>query len=368
MDACRVVERELRDLSNIGARIVCSSVVVLTIVGLMACGGSGRRDDQGGAIAVARIGGAAITRPAFLHWMTVMTPQHVVPDPPRYAACVGRQHARAPQATVRGLRERCRQQYLALKQQVLDFLISSQWLIGEAADEGLAVSAQEVSQRFAERKASFASVAEFQESLKAIAQTLADVKLEIEAELAASKIRRRLGESEPKVTRGEIVRYYKRHIASYHIPEKRYFDIGENFPSAAVARSKRSDVKAGRESLHESLPRKSFTDYNGEKRIIYEAIFKATPHVVSAPIRLNNLYFLIDVTRITPPYVQSLAQVQRAIARKLSSQRRRRTLAAFVSAWRRRWTARTDCDIAYVVQKCRQHFGHKVPEDPLQLN
>jgi foldase protein PrsA len=265
-------------------------------------------------------------------------------------------------------KQECRQQYQALATQALTFLISSQWLVGEAARQGAPVTGREVAARLAEKKKSFASAAEFQESLKAIAHTPGDLELEIRSELAEDKIRKRLIAQEPKITPSEVAAYYHRHIANYHIPERRYFDIGENFSSAAEARSKRKAVGAGEESIHESLPRKPFTDYNGEKRIIYEAIFKAKPHVVSAPIRLNDLYFLIDVTRITRPYVQSLAQVRRAIDEKLTSVRRRRTLATFIAAWRRRWTARTDCNAAYVVPKCRQYKGPEAPEEPLQLN
>jgi foldase protein PrsA len=354
-------------LSGICTRVIFLSVAAAITISLADCGSGGVRSGRHDPVVV-RVGDAAITQPTVTHWMAILAPQHAVPDPPRYAACIARQRALAPQVTGAGLKEQCRQQYQSLRRQVLTSLISSQWLVGEAADQGMPVSAQEVSQRLAEKQASFATLAEFQESLNAIDHTIADLKFEIRAELAAEKIRRRFDRGEPKITRSEIADYYKRHIKSYHIPELRYFDIGENFPTAAVARQKRRDVAAGRESIHESLPRKSFTDYNGEKRIIYEVIFKAKPHVVSPPIRLNEWFYLINVTRITAPYVQSLAQVQQAIGKKLASEQQRRRLAAFVAAWRKRWTARTDCDTDDVVQKCRQYGGPKAPEDPVQLN
>jgi hypothetical protein len=346
---------------------MCSATATAGVVGLVACGGnSAASSAHSDAIAV-QLGGRTIKASAVAHWIAVLAPQHVAPIPPRYAACIVRQRSLARRSTGVTHKQECRQQYQALATQALTFLISSQWLIGEAARQGMPVTEREVAARLAEKKNSFANVTEFQESLKAIAHSPADLKLEIQAELAEDKIRKRVIAQEPKSTRSEIATYYRRHIATYHIPERRYFDIGENFSSAAEAKKKRKAVGAGKESIHESLPRKLFTDYNGEKRIIYEAIFKAKPHVVSAPIRLNNLYFLIDVTRITPPYVQSLAEVRRAIGRKLSSVRRRRALVAFIVAWRRRWTARTGCNVAYVVQKCRQYHGPKAPEDPLQL-
>jgi foldase protein PrsA len=350
-----------------GVRLIGSSAAVLaSACALVACGGSGARERV-----VARVGHSAITAAAFTHWMQAMAPQHVAPDPPHYAACIARQKALEPQSTEAALLETCRQQYQTLKQQVLGFLISSRWLIGEAADQGIGTSEPEVKRRLAEKQRSLAaSDAEFKQSLNAIDHTIADLELEIRVEVASQKIRQKLIGEEPKVTPGEVAAYYRRNIQRFHVPERRYFDIAENFHSAALARKQMREVAAGKylESLHESLPRKPFTDYNGEKRTIYEAIFKARPRVVTGPIRLNRLYFLIRVTRVAPAYVQPLAQVQGAIGKKLSAARQRRTLAAFIAAWRRKWIARTDCDAGYVVQKCRQYAASKTPEEPLALN
>jgi foldase protein PrsA len=342
--------------------------------GLAACGGSSHAAaDNGRPPVVARIGTAIIPNATLAHWMTAMAPQHVLPNPPAYAACVAHARAREPQSTKAQARATCAQEYQEVRQQAMGFLISAQWLIGEAAAEGMPVTHQDVERRLADKKRSFPnSEAEFGESLKAIDHTLADAELEIEAELAAEKIKRKLVAEEPKVTAGQVAGYYARHIARYHIPEIRYFGLFENLYSAAEARKLMRAVAAGKSSvrtaLHEKLPRKPFSDYNGEKRTIVEAIFKAPLHVLAGPVRLNDLYFVIEVTRVTRPYVQSLSHVRAAIAKRLTDQRRRKTLAAFVAAWRRRWLAKTDCQAGFIVQKCRQYRGAKTAEDPLQLN
>jgi hypothetical protein len=353
------------------ARIVCSTAAaVMIVLGCTACGGSG----GGGASAVTdepaavRVGERRISSSTVAHWMAVMAPQHVVPMPPRYDACVRRLQSTAKGSTVEALRNECRADFEQLKTRAIGFLISSYWLIEEAAREGMAVSEREVAGRVAEKRRSYASAADFQESLAAIDYTRADLRLEVEAQLARGHIERRLAEREPKVTARDIASYYRRHIARYHIPEGRYFNIGENFPSPAAARREMKAVAAGGESILESLSRKPFSDYKGEKRTIVEAIFKAKLRVVTQPIRLNNLYFLIYVTRITPAYLQSVAQVRGAIYRKLSTQRRRQTVAAFIAAWRSRWIPRTDCDRSYVVQKCRQYSGPIAPEEPLSFS
>ena len=49
---------------------------------------------------------------------------------------------RAPGPTPAQLKSQCEQQYTALKQQVLGFLISANWVIGEASDQGISVIRQ----------------------------------------------------------------------------------------------------------------------------------------------------------------------------------------------------------------------------------
>ena len=65
------------------------------------------------------------------------------------------------------------------RQRALEFLISSQWLLGEAAEEGIALPARLVEQRLDEQRESTPEGARaFQESLDATDQTTSDVQLE----------------------------------------------------------------------------------------------------------------------------------------------------------------------------------------------
>lgn len=351
-----------------GVRGICVWVVALAATcGLLACGGGGERE-----AVVIRAGAGQITNASIAHWMSVMSPQHILPIPPHYTACVANQRKIKRQATTAELHQICLLQYVATRRQALAFLITSSWLTGEAADEGVKVSGNEVKRRLAQRERSYSSKSELDQTLKAIAHTVADVELEIQAELASEKLRRKLSSEVPVVTGADITAYYRRNIRRYHIPEQRYFNIVEGLSSVRAARKMIKELHDGRSlagtSIPESLPRKSFSDYIGEKRTIYEAIFKAPLHVLSEPIRLNNAYFLIEVTRITPAHLQSLAQVRSSIDKKLTDERHRRALAAFVAAWRKKWIARTDCSSGYVTQKCRQYTSAKMPEEPLALN
>jgi foldase protein PrsA len=353
------------------ARPIGVALVAVAIAAcLQACGGGAADTSETRLATVIHVGAAPIQNVMIAHWMKLLSPQHVLPVPPHFTACLSRQRSDKPSASKAELEHACLDQYAAARQEALSFLISSRWLTEEAAAQGMPVSYGEVQQRLEQKRKSYSTEAEFKESLTAIARTVPDLRLELEGELAQEKLRRKLAAEEPKITSAAVADYYHAHAQQYHIPEERYFDIGENFPSAAFARKVMRETNAGKPlpSIHEQLPSKPYTDYNGEKRTIVEAIFKAVPNVVTGPIELNGYFFVIDITRVRPAYVQPLAQVKGAIAKKLAAEQRKRTLAAFIAAWRKRWIARTDCAPGYVVQQCRQYTGARAPEEPLAFN
>jgi hypothetical protein len=342
--------------------------VALPILALTACGGAGAARNK----AIVRVANSDLPAATLDHWIALLAPQHVVPTPPGYTACIARLSRLTPHSGAAQLKSECERQRRALVQRALDFLIAGDWLTGEASHLGVGVSNQEVAQGLARRKRTFPNgEVEFGESLKAIGYTPPDVELEVELELAAENIRRSLQRSEPGITQGQVAAYYARNIRRYLISERRRIYIAENLKGAAAARRLVAEVNRGKSlaevSLDESFQRREIVLFQGEKRTILEAIFAATPHVVAKPVELNHLYFVFEVTHVTPTHLESLASVSRSIARQLADEQRRRTLAGFISTWRRKWIAQTDCSAGYVVQKCRQYTGPIAPEDPLEL-
>ncbi len=310
--------------------------MIAVVAGLAACG-CGTSDGV-----VVRVGQTVITEATLDHWMSAIAGGRAVPDPSR-------------------------QQDQPLRQQALGFLISSQWLLGEAADQGLKVSKQEIEQRFKEKeRASFpGGETEFHEFLKATGKKVSDVMFEIETKLASSKIRQAVASREPKITQAQITRYYNQHKQNYALPERRYFDI-ESLISEAAARKVRREVEQGKSFtktvLHESLERSKSADVGSGKEAIERAVFSARPNVLGGPVRLYGDYSLFEVRRITVAVQPTLAQVQSSIEKRLTAERQRRTLAEFVKAWRKKWIAGTDCQTGYVVPGCRQYKGPTAPQ------
>ncbi len=108
---------------------------------------------------VATVGQTPITKASFEHWSAV-------------TAAIGHAKSRA-----------------AVKHQVLGFLITSQWVIAEAAHLGISVSEAEVRRRLHQITAKrYPSAAQLKRYLRSIGETEADLLMRIKVELLEAKI------------------------------------------------------------------------------------------------------------------------------------------------------------------------------------
>src|SRR3954453_7798045 len=154
---------------------------VAMAVALTACGGSSLPGD-----AVAKVGDTTISKDQFAHWMKIAAissaggsePDQAgastqIPDAPNFTRCIAEKKKSAPKPakgqpkpTDAQFKAQCSQQYEGLKQQVLQFLISSAWIQGEAKDLGVSVSDGEVKKQFdTTKKQSCPKEADFQKFL-----------------------------------------------------------------------------------------------------------------------------------------------------------------------------------------------------------
>jgi len=306
-----------------GRHISAVAAALATLAGIVGCGSSER--------VVARVGQHTITSADLSGAISALAPEHVAPEPPRYAACVSRRESFAVQSVHAVLRQECRSEYEQLKQRALGQLIAGQWLLGEARDRGLNAT---------------------------------------NAASASAKIRQMLARRVSAITDSQVSAYYQTHRQQFLIPEERYFDI-HHFSTAAAARKAKAAVEAGggwaKPGLHESLERPRRVKDDQIVSSVKNAIYAAKLHVLTGPIAVHPYHSLFEITRIVPLRYKPLAAVRGAIERKLTADRQRQILARFVQAWRSKWVARTDCQPGYVVQKCRQYAGRRVAEDPLSL-
>ncbi|MCW3018394.1 MAG: peptidylprolyl isomerase [Solirubrobacterales bacterium] len=363
----------LRSTSALGA-------VLFALVGIAACGGIP-------GDAVVQVGGSPITKSAFEHWMSVAstsnkeagsTEKPAVPVPPDYTACIA--HLRVtsaktakgqPAPTTQKLKSECETQYKALQQEVLGFLISSQWVISEAAALGVKVSDAEVKKEFTKIKAAqFPKAAEFEKFLTSSGQTVSDLLLRVKLNLLSQKIQKQIVKKKSNVTQAQVTKYYNENKSKYGTPEKRNVRIVLTKTEAAASSAKK-EVESGKSFA--SVAKKSSIDptskANGgllkevvkgeEEKALDTAIFSAGKGKLGGPVKTPFGYYVYEVVSATPGTQEPLSKVQATIKQQLVSTGEQSALSKFVKEFKKKWTSKTECRSGYVVQDCK---GYKAPK------
>jgi hypothetical protein len=327
----------LQHLAATGLAVLAASL------SLLACA----RGTRASSKAAVRVGDAVITKATVDHWMSVMGGGRLPP-------------ASAP-ARIRDLRR-----------QALDLLITSAWLLGEAARQGLNVTAQEANRHRVEEQTSTSADGrvEAPRLLEGAGQTLADVGLQARAELASSRLVARARDDAPRVTRTEVARDYARHRRRFAVPELREARI-TNRKTWREAQAVRLEVERGASFMTRSereLVRYATGKDFRRRSPLERAIRTARPNALMGPLKQGVDYFVFELKRVVTGRMLTLRQVEGSIRQRLTAARRRRALTEFVKSWRSRWIARTRCYPGYVVQRCSQYDGPAEAEDPLQLD
>ncbi len=370
------MSKHFRFISALGA-------VFFAVVGLAACGGGIPGN------AVVQVGGNPISKTTFEHWLSVAAAstsatagataaKPVVPDPPNYTACIAHLEATAPKPakgqskpTPAQLKSQCEQQYKSLQQEVLGFLISSSWVLGEAESQGVKVSDAEVKKEFEKIKnQQFPKAAEFQKFLATSGQTVSDLLLRVKLNLLSSKIQQKVAKKKGTVTQAEIEKYYKEHSSQFGTPEKRNVRIVLT-KTEAQAKKAKQEIESGKSfaSVAKSTSIDPTSKASGgelkgvtkgqEEKALDEAIFSAKKGVLGGPVKTPFGYYIYEVTGSTPGSSQTLAKAQSSIKQQLTAQQQQQALSKFVKEFRKKWESKTECRSGYTVQDCK---GYKKPK------
>jgi foldase protein PrsA len=379
-------------VSKLSGQIAALGAILVTGLTLTACGGGIPGN------AVVSVNGTPITNTTFNHWMAVAAnsssasaaaagktaPKAVVPDPPTYTACIAHLEATAPKPakgqpkpTAATLKTQCEQQYTALKQQVLGYLISANWVIGEASDQGVKVSDNEVRKQFNQIKSQqFPKEADFQKFLASTGYTVSDVLLRVKLNLLSQKIQAKVSKNAgKKPSQQEITAYYEQHKSQYGQPERRNILIILTKTQAQAEKAKK-EIESGKSfsSVAKSVSIDPVSKAAGgslpgvvkgqEEKALDEAVFSAKLNVLGGPIKTPFGYYIYEVKKTLPASQQALAQVQSSIQQQITAQKQQKTLSEFIKNFRKKWTARTECRSEYSVQDCKSYKAPKTSPLP----
>jgi foldase protein PrsA len=367
-------------VSKIPRSIAALGAVLFALVGLAACGGIP-------GDAVVQVDGTAITKTAFNHWMKVAsasntatgsTEHPVVPEPPDYTACIAHLKATAAKPakgqsapTTAKLKSECETQYKALQSEVLGFLISSQWVIGEASSLGVKLTDKEVEKEFTKIKTEeFPKTAEFEKFLATSGQSVSDLLLRVKLNMLSQKIEKQIIKNKSKVTQAQIAKYYNENKSKYGTPEKRNVEIILTKTEAAAASAKK-EVESGKSfaSVAKSVSIDPTSKANGglikevvkgeEEKALSEAIFSTAKNVLSGPIKTPFGYYVFQVVSITGGTQEPLSKVQATIKQQLISSGEQSALTKFTKNFKSKWKAKTECRSGFVVTDCKSYKAPK---------
>jgi foldase protein PrsA len=352
--------------------------VLFAVVAFAACGGIP-------GDAVVSVDGKSIKKTTFNHWLSVAAASSAsttgtkppVPEPPRYTACIASAKAAAKPAkgqsapTEAQLKSQCEQQYKSLQQEVLGFLISSEWVLGEASSLGVKVSDAEVKKQFEKIKnQQFPKAAEFEKFLKTSGQTVSDLLLRVKLNLLSSKIQQKVVKEKSKVTPAQIQKYYKENPKRFEVAEKRNLLIILT-KAEATAKKAKQEVESGKsfESVAKRVSIDPTSKSTGgklpgvvkgqEEKSLDTAVFSAKKNVLTGPVKTPFGYYIFEVQGIAPGSQQSLKQAEPSIKSQLTATQQQGALSKFVKEFKKKWTAKTECRSGYMVADCK---GFKAPK------
>ncbi len=365
--------------------IAALGAVFFVLVALAACGSS----DSVPGNAVASVNGTPITMAAFDHWLTIAansstqsatgaSTHQPIPQPPDYTACINSLRTQLAallkgrkQPTTAELKAQCQQEYTAYQQQVMQFLLSADWVIGEANREGIHVSDQQVATQFNTiKKQQFPTPAAYSAFLASSGETLSDLLLRVKLELLSTQLRNKATKGTTTVTPAQVSAYYAAHKSTYGSPENRNVSIilvkTPQQAAAALAAVKHGTpfaVEAKKVSIDVATKNQggalTSVTRGEEEQALDTAIFSAPLNTLQGPVKTPFGYYVFKVTKIVPPNQLTLAQTSNTIKQQLLSQQQQTALTTFVNGFTKRWTALTVCRSGFVVQDCKGYVAPK---------
>jgi len=365
--------------------IAALGAVFFASIALAACGSS----DSVPGNAVASVDGTAITMATFNHWMTVaanssqqsttgQTTKQTVPVPPDYTACIAQLRTELAsvlkgktQPSAAQLKAQCAQEYQSYLSQVMQFLVSAEWVLGEAKLQNINVTDKQVASQFATiKKQQFPTAAAYNAFIASSGETEADLLLRVKLELISTQLRNKATTAAAKVSAAQIAAYYNAHKSTYGTPEARNVSIilvktpaDATKALAAVKSGTPFAVEAKKVSIDVATKNQggALTGVvrGQEEQALDAAIFSAPLNTLLGPVKTPFGYYVYKVTKITPATQQSLAQVSPTIKSQIASTGQQAALTKFVNDFTKRWTAKTNCRTGFVVQDCGNYKAPK---------
>jgi foldase protein PrsA len=328
--------------------------------------------------AVAKVDDTVIKQEEFDHWVQAAAQgqqppgaggQVSVPDPPDFTECVDAKKQQpvppgSQKPTDDQLKDQCQQEFDSLKQQVMQFLISAEWIEQEANARDIEVSDEEVQKQFEDQKnQSFPNEKQYQQFLKTSGQTEEDLLFRVKLDVLSTKVRDEIIDDVDEVSDEDIQTYYDENKERFAQPERRDLNVvltktedkaneakqaiesGQSFKDVA----KEFSIDEASKSQGGKLPAVA---EGQQEKAFDDAIFSAEKGQLTGPVKTQFGWYVFEVTKVTPASQQSLDDAKETIKSLLRSEREQKALDDLIKEFQDKYSEKTNCADDYVVQEC----------------
>ncbi len=350
-----------------------------TLLALMAtalvaagCGGGGGIPGD----SVATVGDTSITKEEYDHWLAIAAksggqPDGKIPEPPDFEDCIASKRETLPKpakgqptTTDEQLKTQCEAEYTALRDQVLQLLISFEWIEGEAEEQGVEVSDEDVQKQFEEqKKASFPKEEDYTKFLETSGQTEDDILMRVRLDVLSNKIR----EESPRATTRSPTRRSPstttRTRSASPSPSVATCSSCSPRPRPRPRRPRagstpaRSGPTSPRTSRSTRPPRHRAAccprSPRASRRPPSTRRSSRPPKgETTGPVKTQFGWYVFRVTKVTEATQQSQEEASETIKQLLASQKQQKSLDDFVKNFTEKWRARTQCADDYKTTDC----------------
>lgn len=264
-----------------------------------------------------------------------------------------------------------------LQDAALSESLNAIWIQGEAEERGISVTKKQVLDELAQiKRQNFKTPRDYRKFLRDSKFTRADVFKRVELQLLSTQLQEQVTGEAPKPTEAEIRDYYE-------AEKDTQFTTAASRDVRVIVNSKEAKVKQAKAALEKDNSKAAwkraaakFSDdpttkaKGGEQTGITEefvqgplkkAIFDSGTGELVGPVKVQNKFMLIEVTKLNPEKVQTLDEARPQITSTLEQQKQQQYFSEFVADWQSKWTSRTFCADGYQVEQCDNFKGSGRP-------
>jgi parvulin-like peptidyl-prolyl isomerase len=255
--------------------------------------------------------------------------------------------------------------------------IEGVWIRGQAEEMGISATEKQVEDELATiKKQNFPTPSAYKKFLKESNFTQDEVNELVELQLFTKELQTKIAEEAPKPTSDAIEAYYEAEKATQ-------FTTKESRDVRLILNEDKKEVEAAKAALEkDSSPaswKKVAKKYSSDptsaakgglqegiteeflKGPLKSAIFESPTGELAGPVKFEKNWVLVEVVKLTPEKVQTLAESKAQIESALGQQLQQEFLAEFVAGYEARWSSRTHCASDFLVEKCANFQGDGRP-------